>query len=294
MSGFCFADREIKTRTEKLRLGSSLSPWIGAIVVVFFGTDFRVAVSVSSSAIAMEDTMFADSLVESAPHSGRYRGWTKLLSTLLQSLALAIAVAMPLFHVEQLHVMPPAPSVRMTNVRPATETRTQASQNLRSAATALPTPILQPNFIPSHVSRNDASSTAGPAVPGLACIGDCSSSVPIANIISSGAAIIPATPHARTRPPRISDSELGQLVRKVVPEYPLIAKQLGVQGAVVLSALIGKDGHVQNVQVVSGPPLLVQAARNAVQQWQYRPYLLNHEPIEVQTQITVNFVMNRN
>jgi protein TonB len=87
--------------------------------------------------------------------------------------------------------------------------------------------------------------------------------------------------------------QLGDLVRKVVPEYPTIAKQLRMQGSVVLLATVGKDGRVEHVQTVSGPPLLVRSAREAVEQWQYRPYLLNHEPVVVQTQITVNFVLNR-
>lgn len=87
--------------------------------------------------------------------------------------------------------------------------------------------------------------------------------------------------------------QLGDVVRKVVPEYPIIAKQIGLQGAVVLLATIGKDGRVEQVKPISGPPILLNAARLAVAQWQYRPYILNHEPIEVQTQITVNFVLNR-
>jgi len=87
--------------------------------------------------------------------------------------------------------------------------------------------------------------------------------------------------------------QLGDLVRKVVPEYPAIAKQLHIQGTVMLLATVGKDGHVEHVRSVSGPPLLVNSAKQAVEQWQYRPYLLNHEPVIVETQITVNFVLNR-
>jgi protein TonB len=98
------------------------------------------------------------------------------------------------------------------------------------------------------------------------------------------------------RPPgpiRVSTIKLGDLVHKVIPEYPIAAKQLRIQGTVVLMAIVGKDGRVEHVQLMSGPPLLVQPAMRAVEQWQYRPYLLNHEPVEVQTQVTVNFVLNR-
>jgi TonB family protein len=63
--------------------------------------------------------------------------------------------------------------------------------------------------------------------------------------------------------------QLGDLVRKVVPDYPTIAKQLGIQGSVLLTATVGKDGRVEHVQVVSGPPLLVHSAKQAVEQWQY-------------------------
>ena len=86
--------------------------------------------------------------------------------------------------------------------------------------------------------------------------------------------------------------QLGELVRKVLPEYPMVAKQLRIQGAVVLMATVGRDGRVERVQPLKGPPLLVQPAVRAVEQWKYRPYLLNHEAVEVQTQITVNFVLN--
>ena len=101
----------------------------------------------------------------------------------------------------------------------------------------------------------------------------------------------PPPPHAPTRPVRVSEMQLGELVRKVLPEYPMVAKQLRIQGAVVLMATVGRDGRVERVQPLKGPPLLVQPAVRAVEQWKYRPYLLNHEAVEVQTQITVNFTM---
>ena len=111
-------------------------------------------------------------------------------------------------------------------------------------------------------------------------------------IFSPGAPVLPP-PHPSLKPLHVSEMQLGELVRKVLPEYPSIAQQLHVQGPVVLIAAIGKDGRVANVRAVSGPPLLQLPAKRAVEQWQYRPYLLNHEPVVVETQITVNFVLNR-
>jgi TonB family protein len=85
----------------------------------------------------------------------------------------------------------------------------------------------------------------------------------------------------------------GLLVRKVAPVYPLEAKQNRIQGTVFLAAVIGKDGRVENLRVLSGPKELVDAAVGAVQQWRYRPYVLNGEPVEVDTTVTVNFVLSR-
>ena len=84
----------------------------------------------------------------------------------------------------------------------------------------------------------------------------------------------------------------GLLIREVKPEYPSLARQARIQGSVILQALIGKDGSVQNLRVISGHPMLVQAAMEAVKQWRYKPYYLNGEPVEVDTQITVNFTLS--
>lgn len=73
------------------------------------------------------------------------------------------------------------------------------------------------------------------------------------------------------------------------PIYPVLAKQARIQGEVVLDAIISKDGTVENLELRSGHPLLVPAAMEAVRQWRYRPTLLNREPVEVMTRITVNF-----
>ena len=74
--------------------------------------------------------------------------------------------------------------------------------------------------------------------------------------------------------------------------YPPLARSAGVQGPVVLFAVISKAGTIDNLRVVSGHPMLVPAAIEAVRQWRYRPYILNGQPIEVETQITVNFTLS--
>jgi protein TonB len=84
----------------------------------------------------------------------------------------------------------------------------------------------------------------------------------------------------------------GNLIQRIQPEYPPLAKQARIQGTVVLRAVISREGTIQDLQVISGHPLLVQAAINAVRQWRYRPYYLNDQPVEVETQVTVNFSLS--
>ena len=85
----------------------------------------------------------------------------------------------------------------------------------------------------------------------------------------------------------------GSLIRKVEPKYPPLAIAARIQGSVVLAAVISKAGTIENLKLVSGHPMLVAAAIDAVRQWQYRPYVLNSEVIEVETQITVNFTLGQ-
>jgi TonB family protein len=94
-------------------------------------------------------------------------------------------------------------------------------------------------------------------------------------------------------PVRISNGVMaGQIVSRVNPVYPQEAKEKGIQGAVVLHAIIGTDGTVQELTVISGPPELQASAIEAVKQWVYKPYLLNGDPKEVETTITVNFALD--
>jgi protein TonB len=81
----------------------------------------------------------------------------------------------------------------------------------------------------------------------------------------------------------------GALIHKVAPVFPAAARSAHVNGSVTMHATIGKDGTVQKVQVLKGNPLLVRAATDAVKQWRYRPYFLDGQPVETETNITINF-----
>jgi TonB family protein len=101
------------------------------------------------------------------------------------------------------------------------------------------------------------------------------------------------TPDAKPAPLREGTEVVaGKLIKKGSPNYPLAAKELGVQGVVVIQAVIGKDGHIlDNLRVVSGPPELRNSALDAARQWVFTPYLLNGQPVEIETVLKVAFFL---
>jgi periplasmic protein TonB len=100
-----------------------------------------------------------------------------------------------------------------------------------------------------------------------------------------------ATPAVAARPLKVSHWAEGNLIFRVQPIYPPLARQARVQGSVLLRAVVSKAGTIENLVVMSGHPMLVKSAMEAVRQWRYRPYRLNNDPVEVETEITVNFVL---
>jgi protein TonB len=99
-------------------------------------------------------------------------------------------------------------------------------------------------------------------------------------------------PPPKATPTRIrvgGNVQAASLVHQVMPVYPQIAKTAHISGTVILHAIIGKDGAVQNLEFISGPPLLMKNAMDAVSQWRYKPTMLNGEPVEVDTTISVVF-----
>jgi protein TonB len=118
----------------------------------------------------------------------------------------------------------------------------------------------------------------------------------IINSVQAAAPPPPPPPPKAVVPQRIrvgGNVQAANLINQVRPVYPPLAKQARISGVVELSAIIGKDGRVQDLKVVRGHPLLVQAALDAVKNWVYRPTLLNGEPVEVSTTIDVNFTLSQ-
>ena len=237
--------------------------------------------------------MFADSILDSSYGASHRRAWTAFVSFGAQAVVAAAMVVLPLFFTDKipgvqltsellLPLTPPPRVVPVTNV--AAPTRGNFAEN--------PNVIVMPRSIPS-VIRNDADPSAppsiGPVIPEANRPGSGPGN-PMADVLNA----FPAVGHpALERPLQISHVMEGNLMRRIQPMYPPAAKLAGLQGAVVLQATISREGKVEEIAVVDGNPILARAAVAAVKQWLYRPYYLNKEPVEVQTQITVNFLLER-
>jgi protein TonB len=126
-----------------------------------------------------------------------------------------------------------------------------------------------------------------PPAPGSLGAASNANDQAISGIMSAAGPALPKQP-AQTLKVSQGVSQ-GLLVKSVQPVYPQSARQMHVQGSVELLANIGKDGSITSVKVLSGPTVLSRAAIDAVKQWQYKPYYLDDQPVEIQTQITVNF-----
>jgi len=228
-------------------------------------------------------------------HSAR-RGWTTLASFTMQALGLSLLLAIPLLWVQrppQLHWLERLASPAA--LTPPVATHAVHAHSAATTVSNLPQrPFIAPRSIPLRIAAiNDADSA--PPAPAFPIIGTGSGRGPgdgVAHGLGDGiSVVIPARP-AAVKPMRVSHWAEGNIVYRVQPSYPPIARLARVQGTVELRAIISKAGTIENLVVVSGPPTLVKSAIEAVRQWRYRPYRLNNEPIEVETEITVNFVLS--
>jgi TonB family protein len=145
----------------------------------------------------------------------------------------------------------------------------------------------KPILVKDDRNQNSALRSAQPAAPAPLAIASSSGDQAIAGIVGTIAAA-----HPVLKPINVSQGvSNGLLVKRVPPLYPTLALQMRVAGTVELQANISKDGSTANVQVLKGDPLLRQAAVNAVRQWKYKPYRLDGQPVDIVTQVTVNFVL---
>lgn len=245
--------------------------------------------------------MFGDSLLETSWAQRSRRSWTTVTSFALEVMAIGLLLLLPLWK-----------TVGLPAARTVSTPITLGRPDLPSTPTprgghASPTPTnsVRPIFVaPGRISQT-ISTTSGPAAPdapdagpggapGIGIPGGGGENGLPTSLVTGTHAVVPVAAAPVVRVIRTSQILEGNLIRRVQPVYPPLARNVRIQGPVVLAAVISKAGTIDNLQVLSGHPMLVAAAIDAVKQWRYRPYILNNEPIEVQTQITVNFILSGN
>jgi protein TonB len=152
--------------------------------------------------------------------------------------------------------------------------------------------FLTPPTIRTQIATNTAPD--GPPTTGAPGMGD-DSSIPGGTTDVFRGHTTPPNIHPDVRAPiRVPSSiEAAMILQKTLPIYPAIAKAAGVQGTVILAATISKAGTIENLRVMGGPVMLQRAALDAVETWRYKPYLLDGQPVEVETSISVIFTMQR-
>jgi periplasmic protein TonB len=243
--------------------------------------------------------MFEDSLIESSGRLRTKRGWTTIVSFIVQIGLLIVLVLIPLIYTEALPrqqlmtflVAPPPPPPPPPPPAAAVVKVVKVQTEIINGALRTPTKI------PEKVAMIKEEEAPPPVSSMSGVVGGVPGGVPggqmggvIGGIISSTPVAVPKV--VAPKSVRVSQGVLqGNLIHDVKPQYPSIARAARVSGQVVLQATIGKDGGIQNLRVVNGHPMLVQSALDAVRQWRYKPYFLNGEPVEVETQITVNFTL---
>ena len=240
--------------------------------------------------------MFEDSLIESGGKLKTKRGRMTTLSFVLEAIIVGIMVLIPLLFTEAL----PKAQLMMALVAPPPPPPPPPPPAAVKIVKTVQTDIVNgqlrtPTKIPKKVEIIKEEESPPPMNAGV--VGGVPGGVPGGSMGGVMGSIIGGTPVAvpKVAVQRVRVSQgvtAGLVIHKVQPAYPPLARTARVQGSVVLAAVIGKDGTIQNLHVISGHPLLTQAALDAVKQWRYKPYILNGEPVEVDTQVTVNFTLS--
>jgi periplasmic protein TonB len=244
--------------------------------------------------------LFSDSVLEFGTQKKR-KAFATTISFVFNCIALGVLLILPLVFTEALPKAqlltfliappppppppPPAATEQVQRVMHVIQTDLMSTGQLRT-----------PTKIPQKIEMIKEEEAPPPMPVTGGVVGGVPGGIPggqlggvIGGIVNSGTAMAKVSLAAPTRV-RISQGVTrGLLIHRVEPVYPTLAKSARVQGEVVLSAIISTSGEIENLQLVSGHPMLVPAALTAVKQWRYKPYLLNGQPVEVETTITVIF-----
>jgi periplasmic protein TonB len=243
--------------------------------------------------------MFEDSLIESGGKLKTKRGYTSIISFILQFGIIGVMVLIPLIFTEALPKSvqlgflvappppppPPPPAAAPVKIVKVIQTDIVNGQ------------LRTPTKIPQKVQMIKEDEAPPPVMATGGVVGGVPGGIPggqMGGVLGSVLSTVPVAVPKMSPPQRVrvsSGVSTGLLIRKVPPSYPPLARQARIQGTVILQAQISKTGDIENLTLVSGHPMLAPAAIEAVKQWKYRPYLLNGEPVEVDTQVQVNFTL---
>jgi periplasmic protein TonB len=232
--------------------------------------------------------MFEQSLMESGRTNPARSKYWPIISLLVNGAGMIAFISWPLLHPEALPrqmiatlMVAPSPPPLPPRAAPAPKVQT-TSQVLNAGLQA-----------PSRI-QTQRMAVSGSDMPPSMEVSAINSVTPsgIGNILDGmGTGVAIVVKQAPAKPLSISRGVMaGNLLSSPLPQYPAIPRAAHIQGVVVLQAMISKGGLIENLRAISGPPMLRQAAIDAVQTWRYKPYLLNGDPVEVET--TINVVFN--
>jgi periplasmic protein TonB len=227
--------------------------------------------------------MFDEMVVSSPNPKKTNKPWTVILSMIFQTAFLAVLILIPLIYTEALPKTmmatllvapppppppPPPPIAQIVHVKPQV--------HLMDAGK-----LVTPKVIPKDIKiiKEDAPDMSSMGMQG--------------GVVGGVGGAPPPPKPTQTRIRQGGNVTAAKLMNKVQPQYPPLARQTRISGTVRLHAIIGKNGAVEQLEVMSGHPLLVQAALDAVRQWKYQATTLNGEPVEVDTTIDVIFSLNQ-
>lgn len=244
--------------------------------------------------------MFDDLVISSAHPTRTHKSWTVALSAIVQVCIILVMILIPLLVTEALPKTmlttflvappppppPPPPAIAVKIVKPVARL---IQQGKMMAPTVIPKKvnIIKEQELPPDVSAVGVVGGVPGGMPGGSAGGV------LGGIIggTGGGPPPPPKPVVQQRIRVGGNVQAAKLIRQPLPIYPQIAKTAHIQGTIVLHAIIAKDGSVQEVQYISGPPLLMRSAMDAVKQWRYQPTTLNGEAVEVDTTISVVFTL---
>jgi len=235
--------------------------------------------------------MFNELLESSSERKKTNTGWSVVLSVIVQISVLLVLILIPLIYTQALPKAmlatllvappppPPPPPPPVKEIIKPVARLIQSGKLMQPRAIPKDVAVFKEAELPPDVVNNTNQSGVFGGIPGQGIMAE------------NGPALAPPKPAAPARIKQGGEVTAASIITQTRPAYPPLARQARIQGTVVLHAIIDKEGKVAQLEVVSGHPLLVQSAIEAVKQWRYKPTQLNGDPVEVDTTIQVTFTM---